>query len=133
MADILPEESTSVSNEPEASQPLEPSALEGMRIQRLVQAVDADAVNSWHFDTLQLQTEDIVAYLCQMFVQLNLVRLEPIPVCRRASNEQGTQDTLISELVCCFRSHPEQSMPGAADAALAGQPPPAPGPSPSLL
>ncbi|KAK9833861.1 hypothetical protein WJX74_008239 [Apatococcus lobatus] len=89
LVDTLPEEVTSGFDEPGTSLPLEPSALEGMRIRRLVQAVDADAVNSWHFDTLQLQTEDIIAYLCQMFLQLNLVRLDADPICRRASNEQG--------------------------------------------
>ena len=66
-----------------------------MRIRRLVQDVDADAINSWHFDTLQLQTEDIVAYLCQMFLQLNLVHLDPDPAWRRISNEQGKESIVV--------------------------------------
>lgn len=97
LAERLPEEGTGVIDEAGASPPLEPTELEGMRIRRLVQAVDADAVNSWHFDTLQLQTEEIIAYLCQMFLQLNLVHLDPDPAWRRASNEQGKQFFIMLE------------------------------------
>lgn len=99
MAERLPEEAAAAVDMGEASPPMEPSALEGMRIRRLIQTVDADAINSWHFDTLQLSTEDIIAYLCQMFIQLNLTRLEPDPALgKRASYEHGEVEPPIEPL-----------------------------------
>ena len=90
MAERLPEEAPVTIDMGEASPPVEPGALEVMRMRRMVQSVDADALNSWDYDTLQLSTEDIIAGLCQMFIQLNLTRLDPDPLLgKRASDDNG--------------------------------------------
>ncbi|KAK9867208.1 hypothetical protein WJX84_010389 [Apatococcus fuscideae] len=91
MAERLPGEGAGVIDGAEGSPPLEPSTLEGLRIRRLLQSVDADAINSWHFDTLQLPREEIIAYLCHMFLQLNLASLHPDSSSskQRASEEHG--------------------------------------------
>ena len=90
MAGRLPEDRPAEVGLFEGSPPVEPAALEATRIRHLVQSVDSDAINSWHFDTLQLGTEDIIAYLCQMFAQLGLTRLESdaLPA-KRASTDHG--------------------------------------------
>ncbi len=89
-AERLPEEAADPISMEEASPPMEPSALEGMRIRRMIQSVDADAINSWHLDMLQLPTEDIIAYLCQMFIQLKLTRIEADPApSRKLSDDHG--------------------------------------------